>query len=100
MRIPSSAAKGTQMLAKHVKETPNITNVRIYIEQAIGRMKVFQILKLQQSILFLPIIKKCVTCMCSINKLKETIGMLKCTEKKLHAFFISNPFFQLSLTVA
>ena len=44
--------------------------------------------------------EQCVTCMYSINKLKETISMLNCTEKKLQTFFMSNHFFQLSLSVA
>ena len=47
LAIPPSAAKGTQMLSNDVKETSNIANVRIYVEQAIGRLKDFQILKLQ-----------------------------------------------------
>ena len=37
--------------------------------------------------------EQCVTCMCCINKLKETISMLKCIEKKLQAFFYKQPFF-------
>jgi len=37
--IPPSAAKGSQMVARDVKETSNIANVRIYVEQAIKRMK-------------------------------------------------------------
>ena len=48
LAIPPSAAKRTQMLSNDVKETSNIANVRIYVEQAIGRLKDFQILKLQQ----------------------------------------------------
>ena len=52
---PPSATEGTQMLVQNVKETSIIANVRIYVEQAIGRKKVFHILKLQQPVLFLPI---------------------------------------------
>ena len=39
--IPPSVAKGTQMLSKDVKET-NLAHVRIYIEQAIKRIKDYQ----------------------------------------------------------
>ena len=44
LAIPPSAAKGAHML-NDVKETSNIANVCIYVEQAIE--KYFQILKLQ-----------------------------------------------------
>ena len=53
--IPPSAAKGAQILGKDVQETSNIANVRIYVKQAIGRMKHFQILSITQTILYLPI---------------------------------------------
>ena len=43
--IPPSKAASMQMLPADVKKTSNIVNVRIYVEQAIGRMKVFSILK-------------------------------------------------------
>ena len=43
--IPPSKAASMQMLPEDVKKTSNIANVRIYVEQAIGRMKVFLILK-------------------------------------------------------
>ena len=43
--IPPSKAASMQMLPADVKKTSNIANVRIYVEQAIGRMKVFLILK-------------------------------------------------------
>ena len=43
--IPPSKAASMQMLPADVKKTSNIANVRIYVEQAIGRMKVFSILK-------------------------------------------------------
>ena len=51
LAILPSAAKGAQMLSNDVKETSTIANVRIYIEQAIGRLKDFRILKLQQPLL-------------------------------------------------
>ena len=56
LAIPPSATEEAQMLSNDVKETSNIANVRIYVEQAIGRLKDFRILKLQQPLLHLPII--------------------------------------------
>ena len=38
--IPPSAAKGTQKLAKDVKDVKR-TNLQIYVEQTISRMKLF-----------------------------------------------------------
>ena len=49
--IPPSAAKGTQMTSSAVKEMSNVANVRIYVEQAIKRMKDYRILKTQQPLL-------------------------------------------------
>ena len=49
--IPPSKAKSMQMLLSDVRKTSNIANVRIYVEQAIGRMKVFHILKNELSII-------------------------------------------------
>ena len=46
LAIPPSAAKGTQMLSNDVKETSNIANVCIYVEQLNKRLKGFRILKL------------------------------------------------------
>ena len=43
--IPPSKAASMQMLPGDVKKTSSIANVRIYVEQAIERMKNFNILK-------------------------------------------------------
>ena len=43
--IPPSMAAAMQMLPSDVRKTSSIANVRIYVEQAIGRMRVFHILK-------------------------------------------------------
>ena len=56
LSIPPSAAKGSQMVKKDVHDTSNIANVRIYVEQAIRRLKEFRILKHQQPLLYLPIL--------------------------------------------
>ena len=39
--IPPSCASSMQLLPWDVRETSNIANVQIYVEQAIGRLKVF-----------------------------------------------------------
>ena len=44
LAIPPSAAKDQQMLGDDVAETSKIANVRIYVEQAIGRLKYFNML--------------------------------------------------------
>ena len=43
--IPTSMAAAMQMLPSDVRKTSSIANVGIYVEQAIGRMRVFHILK-------------------------------------------------------
>ena len=43
--IPPSKAAAMQTLPSDVRKTSSIANVRIYVEQAIGRMRVFHILK-------------------------------------------------------
>ena len=48
--------KGSQMVKNDVHDTSNIANVRIYVEQAIRRLKDFRILKHQQALLYLPIL--------------------------------------------
>ena len=59
--IPPSAAKGNQMTANAVKERSNVANVRIYVEQAIGRIKNYRILKVTNSLLYLPLMNDIVT---------------------------------------
>ena len=56
LSIPPSAAKGSQMTGSDVRETSRIANVRIFVEQAIKRMKEFRILKGEVSILELPLV--------------------------------------------
>ena len=53
---PPSVAKGNQMTSSDVKNTSNIANVRIFVEQAIKSMKKFHILKTKQPILYLPVL--------------------------------------------
>ena len=52
--IPPSCASSMQLLPEDVRETSNIANVRIYVEQAIRRLKVFLLLKNELPITLLP----------------------------------------------
>ena len=72
--IPPSAAKGAQMLVKDVKKTSNIANVRIYVEQAIGRMKHFRILKVTQPTLYLPIMNSIVRVCAALSNLRRPLA--------------------------
>ena len=72
--IPPSAVKGNQMTFSDVKKTSNIANVRIYVEQAIKRMKEFHILKTQQLILYLPIFNDIVRVIASLVNLKKSLA--------------------------
>ncbi|KAL9987027.1 hypothetical protein ACROYT_G001261 [Oculina patagonica] len=53
--IPPSCASSMQLLPRDVKETSNIANVRIYVAQAIGLLKVFLLLKNELPITLLPL---------------------------------------------
>ena len=53
--IPPSWASSMQLLPRDVRETSNIANVRIYVEQAIGWITVFLLLKNELPISLLPL---------------------------------------------
>ena len=55
LSIPPSALGGLQMLSSDVKKTSRIANLRIYVEQAIGRMKVYKILQHELPVKCLPL---------------------------------------------
>ena len=67
--IPPSCASSMQLLPRDVKETSNIANVRIYVEQAIGRLKVFLLLKNELPITLLPLADDIVRVCCSLCNL-------------------------------
>ena len=75
--IPPSKAASMQMVPADVRKTSSIANVRIYVEQAIGRMKVFHVLKHELPISLLPladdIVRVCST-LCNL------ITLLLCTK--------------------
>ena len=73
LSIPPSAAKGNQMTALDVSKTSNIANVRIFVEQAIKRMKEFHILKTQQSILHLQIFNEIVITIAGLVNLRKPL---------------------------
>lgn len=54
--IPPSCTAAMQMLPSDVRKTSNIANVRMYVEQAIGRVRRFHILKNELPITLLPLV--------------------------------------------
>ena len=67
--IPPSKAASMQMLPADVRKTSSIANVRIYVEQAIGRMKNFNILKHEIPINLLPLSDDIVQVCCALCNL-------------------------------
>ncbi|XP_065645488.1 uncharacterized protein LOC136075965 [Hydra vulgaris] len=63
--IPPSKHTNFQMTYNDVQETSKIANVRIYVEQAIGRMKNFRILKNEMPVTLLPLCDNIIT-VCAI----------------------------------
>ena len=55
LAIPPSTLGSLQMTSNDVAETSRIANVRIYVEQAIGRLKTFRILKNEIPVSCLPV---------------------------------------------
>ena len=66
--IPPSMKMGGQMLSKEVKEKSRIAYVRIYLEQAIKRMKELRIIRNEFPVLLLPVIDDC-NCASLVNLL-------------------------------
>ena len=67
LAIPPSKAQDLQMSSKDVKSTSRIANVRIYVEQAIKRMKVFHILQHEIPINLLPSVDDIVRSICALT---------------------------------
>ena len=68
-------ASSMQMLPHDVRETSNIANVRIYVEQAIGRLKVFLLLKNELPISLLPLADDIVRVCCALCNLLPPLCM-------------------------
>ena len=67
-------ARGVQMTDVEVKETQNIANLRIYVEQAIGRMKTYRILSSGDvALLYLPILDDILLTIAALNNLADPL---------------------------
>ena len=82
--IPPSCTASMQMLPSDVRKTSNITNVRIYLEQAIGRVKRFHILKNELPITLLPLVDDIVRVCCALCNLLPPL----CEQVKVARFFL------------
>ena len=71
--IPPSTKAGMQMFAGDVRETSRIANVRIYVEQAIGRLKQFHILKNILAINYLPLCDDIVQVVCALTCFQDPL---------------------------
>ena len=67
--ILPSVKTGRQMLSNEVTETSRIGNVRIYVEQAIKRLKECRIIKNELPVLLLPVIDVVTVCASLVNLL-------------------------------
>ena len=74
LNIPPSAAKGNQLVKKDVHKTSNIANIRIYVEQAIRRLKELKILKHQQPLLYLPVFNDILRVISALVNLKRSLA--------------------------
>ena len=73
LTIPPSAAAGVQMCNAGVQMTSSIANERIYVEQAIKRLKDYKILKNEIPLLCLPIFDDIVRVCSALHNLKEPL---------------------------
>ena len=69
LAIPPSKHNNLQMSKEDVQKTSRIANVRIYVEQAIKRMKDFRILKSELPISILPLADAIVTVCAALKNL-------------------------------
>ena len=67
--ILPSVKTGRQMLSNEVTETSRIGNVRIYVEQALKRLKECRIIKNELPVLLLPVIDVVTVCARLVNLL-------------------------------
>ena len=73
LAIPPSTVGSLQMSSAHVRETSRIANVRIYVEQAIGRVKNFRFLKNEIPITCLPVVDDIVIVACALCNLLDPL---------------------------
>ena len=67
--IPPTCASSMQLLPRDVRATSSIANFRIYVEQAIGRLKVFLLLKNELPISLIPLADDIVRVCCALFNL-------------------------------
>ena len=73
LAIPPSTIGNLQMSSSAVRETSSIANVRIYVEQAIGRLKTFRFLKNELPITCLPVCDDVVIVTCGLCNMLEPL---------------------------
>ena len=69
LTIPPSAAKDQQMLGDDVAEASKIANVRVYVEQAIGRLKYFNMLSSVMPVKCVPLCDDILNVCCALCNL-------------------------------
>ena len=75
LTIPPSKHTNLQMSSEQVKTTSRIANVRIYVEQAMKRIKHFLILKRELPISLLPLIDDIVIVCAALSNLNEPLSL-------------------------
>lgn len=70
LAIPPSSAASMQMCARDVRQTSQIANVRIHVERAIRRIKVFRILKQEMPVSVLPLADDIVVVCAALSNLQ------------------------------
>ena len=73
LAIPPSTCGNIAMSSGDVSEIFKIANVRIYVEQAIGRLKTFRFLKNEIPISCLPVCDDIVVACCSVCNLLDPL---------------------------
>jgi len=73
LAIPPSSAASMQMRSKDVKETSQIANVRIHVERAIRRIKIFRILKQEMPLCIVPLADDIVRVCAALSNLWEPL---------------------------
>ena len=74
LTIPPSKHGNLQMSASDVQETSLIANVRIHVEQAIKRVKDFNILKKELPISLSPLLDDVVDVCCALCNVKKPLS--------------------------
>ena len=73
LSMPPFEKNGVQMSEKYVKKTSRVANARIYVENAIERLKQFRTLKMELPVTFIPIIDDILACCCILTNLSEPL---------------------------